>query len=167
MLERMFILSIILCGIYFPIVKVGILLIAFILFSFDTVVYNPIHGISIYVYDNYILLQMFSLFSSYIFLSSELEFRWFTLFSIVYNMIVYQTVLLTQWTDPILSVIITTIFQYLDGIPLLFSLVDNLAVTYCYQGIILDEITILFGSYSLSLFLLKIVLYVLCFFIGK
>jgi hypothetical protein len=89
---------------------------------------------------NYFFWQFGVTFGVSFLLARKIELEWFTFLSIVYNLIVYQIILLGQWkTDPVMGIIFVTILQHFDGVPILNALIDNAVAVYYSPIVFIPE----------------------------
>jgi len=89
---------------------------------------------------NYFFWHFGTTFGVSFLLGRKIELEWFTFLSIIYNLVIYQIVLLSMWkTDPIRGIIFVSILQYFDGTPLLYALVDNVSAVYFSPLVFIPE----------------------------
>lgn len=126
-------------GIFFPLLKIPILMIVIRYYPFREVIFTriPRNLIPLFrsLHDNYFWWQFGCLFGLAFFTKKTLDLEWFTFFSIFYDVVIYQSLTLTQWPGmPVSAVVITSTLQFLDNRPLLFTLIDNIASVYHSQS---------------------------------
>jgi len=151
------ILLLALSGIAFPLLKLPVVIYILARHPFPT---TSFHYPTLKNFqENYFWWHFGTLFGLAFFTNQRLDLNWFTWPSIIYNLVVYQAFLLSQWpSKPITSLVITTVLQFLDGSPFLFALIDNMACL-AYSDpphLFLPEKTILYMFCSLyDIFRLK------------
>jgi hypothetical protein len=148
----MYLYVIALIGILFPYAKIPIFLLFVKYYPFPTVYYN-----TQYISDRvqYIITLMCTRFFWWHLVTLLLTRKttipdWFTIPLILYNLIMYQMILLSQWKQtPFTGVFIVMCFQYIDSVPPLYSLVDSLTSIYYHPMFFLPQKLFLYFLYIL------------------
>ena len=134
-------ISILLTAIFFPWVKIPVFIFTLMTFRYIERVPEERKGIVKVLYDYYFWAHFLVIIS----ISNPNNFEWFTLFSIIYNLYIYQIVLISQFRNKVLAVCVVSIFQFLDGIPIFFSMIDNITALYTPPLCFLPEKLVLYG----------------------
>lgn len=127
-------LSIILCSIFFPILKIPMFIYFLKWHDFKDIIYPFVVSENVsFLFksfsEQYFFWQVSVVFGNRFFLNSG--FEWFTFLSIFYNFIVYQTIALSYWKkSPPLGILFISFLQYLDNTPFTYALLDNITTVY-------------------------------------
>jgi hypothetical protein len=141
-------------GIIFPPLKY--IIIAYLIKSYShcIIVYNCNFSLPLSILFNnicqyYFWWQLIS-FVGFNYYRANFKSEWFSFFSIFYNYLIYQTIILSQFkTNPLLGVFFTSFLQHLDSTPIVIALLDNIVSLYYFPFEFLPEKLFLYFICSL------------------
>lgn len=154
--EIMIAILLIVLSIHIPMVKVPTYLYILNIYKFPDTLYKNIPDKLLstfrHVSRHYFFWQFGVVFGVSFFMREKPDLEWFTFHTLFYNIVVYQSFLLSQFVNyPLIGIAITTYLQYLDKTPILYAFIDNIANVY--------------NLFSLSILPEKLFFYVCCLLI--